>query len=67
MAKRICDGCGKPIREGQGSLTMNTASTSEHWHLRCCPWLLQDQAPASQENGGHPACGDDPVTSTSVH
>jgi hypothetical protein len=31
------NGCGQPIRDGRASITSNTLTTSEHWHLGCCP------------------------------
>jgi hypothetical protein len=46
MTKPPCDSCGKPIRDGEASISANTPTTSEHWHLGCCPWVLRG-APAA--------------------
>ena len=39
MAAKLCNGCGKPIKDGQASIISNTLTTREAWHHACCPWL----------------------------
>jgi hypothetical protein len=39
MSTGTCEGCSKPIADGQASITENTPTTSQRWHLRCWPRL----------------------------
>lgn len=45
-----CNGCGKPIKDGQASIISHTLTTRAAWHHACCPWLprgvvLEQQKP----------------------
>lgn len=39
MARIICDACGKSIRQDTAFLTVNTPTTSQRWHMACCPLI----------------------------
>ena len=32
-----CDACHGPIKGNTATVVVNTAETSNHWHLACCP------------------------------
>ena len=51
MSKPPCDGCHKPIKDGQASISANTLTTKEHWHLGCCPWLLKHAVMSEDARG----------------
>jgi hypothetical protein len=34
-----CDACGKPIKADSAFIVAHTSTTSQRWHLGCCPWL----------------------------
>jgi hypothetical protein len=54
MKQVPCDGCGKPIKDGQASITANTPATREAWHLRCCPWVPRHAEPVREDVRGDP-------------
>jgi hypothetical protein len=50
-ADMTCDGCGKPIAEGEVYKTLTTANGVQHWHGACASELVDLQGGPPIWNG----------------